>query len=139
MPDPYQVLGIQPGATRDEITRGYRQALMHAHPDHGGTRAQFDLVQGAHAWLMASLDANPAPPAPAPAPHPRPNPPRPAPTGPASWPDAQPSHTDHQDAPGSDAAGQWDPEVEQPGGLRRGAGAPRRGMPVQERRRWWQD
>lgn len=136
MPDPYQVLGIQPGATRDEISRGYRQALLRAHPDHGGTRAQFDLVQGAHVWLMASLDAEPTAPVPEPVSHPRSNP---ASAGSASWPGAQTSTTSRQSAPGPGSGGGWGSDAEQLGGLRRGAGAPRRGMPVQERRRWWQD
>jgi DnaJ-domain-containing protein 1 len=31
--DPYQVLGVNVGASREDIVRAYRRAVYHAHPD----------------------------------------------------------------------------------------------------------
>jgi curved DNA-binding protein CbpA len=33
----YQVLGLQPGASLDEIRQAYRTLMKKLHPDHGGT------------------------------------------------------------------------------------------------------
>lgn len=33
----YEVLGIEPGASTNEIRRAYHRAALGAHPDHGGT------------------------------------------------------------------------------------------------------
>ena len=35
--NPYDVLGVRPTATQDEIDAAYRQKARHAHPDAGGS------------------------------------------------------------------------------------------------------
>jgi curved DNA-binding protein CbpA len=47
---PYEVLGVRADANPDELRQGYRRALRRAHPDTGGSTAQFDAVQ--RAWIQ---------------------------------------------------------------------------------------
>jgi hypothetical protein len=46
--NPYEVLGVAPNASDDELKRAYRKRLREAHPDTGGSSAEFDRVQ--QAW-----------------------------------------------------------------------------------------
>ncbi len=46
--DLYAVLGVDPGASQDEIKRAYRRKARECHPDAGGDEEQFKEVQ--HAW-----------------------------------------------------------------------------------------
>lgn len=47
--NPYDVLGVSPTASDDALKRAYRLRLRQAHPDTGGSAAEFDAVQ--RAWL----------------------------------------------------------------------------------------
>ena len=47
---PYEVLGVSPSATEDELRRAYRRRLRETHPDTGGVAAEFTAVQ--LAWEM---------------------------------------------------------------------------------------
>jgi curved DNA-binding protein CbpA len=38
MPDPYQILGLSPGATREQIKKAYRRKVMECHPDKNPSR-----------------------------------------------------------------------------------------------------
>jgi molecular chaperone DnaJ len=44
---PYEVLGIVPSASADEVRRAYRRRLRETHPDTGGSAARFHAVQSA--------------------------------------------------------------------------------------------
>jgi curved DNA-binding protein CbpA len=33
----YQILGLQPGASREDIQSAYRRLIQRVHPDHGGS------------------------------------------------------------------------------------------------------
>ena len=51
--NPYQVLGVRPGASRHDLRRAWRQRALETHPDHGGDDASFSLVHRAYASLSA--------------------------------------------------------------------------------------
>lgn len=42
---PYEVLGVNSGATQDELRRAYRKLMRETHPDTGGDAARFTAVQ----------------------------------------------------------------------------------------------
>ena len=55
MADPYQILGLSPGATREQIKKAYRRKVMECHPDkNASTEAQalFIRVTEAYEFLM---------------------------------------------------------------------------------------
>lgn len=47
----YEVLGVGPDATRDEIRTAFRRLIRQVHPDHGGSDALFRRVNEAYATL----------------------------------------------------------------------------------------
>ena len=51
MKDYYNILGLQPTASEDEIRQAYKRLAMKHHPDRGGDQAQFQEVQEAHSVL----------------------------------------------------------------------------------------
>jgi len=55
-PDPYQaargLLGLEPGFNRTALSRAYKQAMKHAHPDVGGTTRKAQAVNAARELLM---------------------------------------------------------------------------------------
>jgi DnaJ-class molecular chaperone len=46
--DPYEALGVQKGATDEEVKKAYRKLAMKHHPDKGGDPEQFKKIQGAY-------------------------------------------------------------------------------------------
>jgi curved DNA-binding protein len=51
MQNPYQTLGVNQGATPDEIKRAYRRLASQHHPDKGGDKVKFQEVQRAYDTL----------------------------------------------------------------------------------------
>lgn len=49
--DYYQILGLQPTASADEIKKAYRSLAMKHHPDRGGDQAKFKDISVAHDTL----------------------------------------------------------------------------------------
>lgn len=46
--DPYKVLGLQPGASKEEAKKAYRKLAMKHHPDRGGDESKFKEVTEAY-------------------------------------------------------------------------------------------
>lgn len=53
MESPFDVLGVDEGADDGEIQRAYRERMKDAHPDQGGSAAEFQLVRAAYEKLLA--------------------------------------------------------------------------------------
>jgi curved DNA-binding protein len=51
MQDHYQTLGVQRGATDDEIKKAYRKQAAKHHPDRGGDKAEFQKIEEAYRTL----------------------------------------------------------------------------------------
>ena len=49
---PYQILGITPNTSQEERKKRYRQLVRQNHPDNGGNREAFELVQ----WAWGCLE-----------------------------------------------------------------------------------
>ncbi|MFB6128192.1 MAG: ferredoxin Fer, partial [Halorhabdus sp.] len=52
MPSPFEVLRIDRTASEDAIHRAYRRRVKTAHPDQGGSAAEFQAVQSAYEELL---------------------------------------------------------------------------------------
>ncbi len=54
-PDPYQILGVSPGATDDELRTAYRRLVQLHHPDHNHGSAEstrrFEEIERAYAQI----------------------------------------------------------------------------------------
>lgn len=57
MASPFAVLGLDPGADEEAIEQAYRRRVKEAHPDHGGSVAEFVEVREAYAQLRAGQPA----------------------------------------------------------------------------------
>ena len=55
MRDPYEILGIQRGATLDEVKAAYRRASKRAHPDMGGSHQAMVELNTAYAFILSEL------------------------------------------------------------------------------------
>jgi len=53
---PYDVLGIDADADEDAVVRAYRRGVKDAHPDHGGSLAEFERVRRAYEHITAGRD-----------------------------------------------------------------------------------
>ena len=50
----YAVLGLQPGASKEDIRRAHRHLSQRLHPDHGGNDALCSLINQARDVLLKS-------------------------------------------------------------------------------------
>ena len=51
MKDYFNILGLDPGASEDDIRRAYKRLAMQHHPDRGGDQGKFQEIQEAHSVL----------------------------------------------------------------------------------------
>jgi curved DNA-binding protein CbpA len=56
---PFDVLGLDPDADDAAIKAAYRERVLEAHPDHGGSPEEFKAVREAYEELKASAGASP--------------------------------------------------------------------------------
>jgi len=55
--DPFDVLGVDPGADEDAVERAYRERVKEAHPDQGGSAAEFRRVRDAYEAIVSGMAA----------------------------------------------------------------------------------
>lgn len=55
MRDPYDILGIERGASLDEIKAAYRRASKAKHPDLGGSHEEMTELNTAYAYILSEL------------------------------------------------------------------------------------
>lgn len=46
--DPYNILGVDQSATKEEIDKAFREKVKQTHPDHGGSNEEFIKVMAAY-------------------------------------------------------------------------------------------
>jgi DnaJ domain len=54
--DPYVILGVPRGCTRDEVSKAFRTLVHYAHPDHGGEDRSFLEIRAAYEQILEDLD-----------------------------------------------------------------------------------
>jgi hypothetical protein len=57
--NPYDVLGVRPGASADEVRAAWRRKVLTAHPDRGGDEAAFAEALEAYQALGGGSVARP--------------------------------------------------------------------------------
>jgi ferredoxin len=57
--DPFDVLGVDPGADEEAIERAYRKRVKEAHPDHGGSQRAFERVRAAYDAIQSGAATTP--------------------------------------------------------------------------------
>jgi curved DNA-binding protein len=57
--NPYQILGLNPGASEEEVKKAYRKLAMKHHPDRGGDEAEFKRIKEAYENITAGNAYNP--------------------------------------------------------------------------------
>jgi ferredoxin len=50
---PFEILGVDPDANDEEIVRAYRERVIEAHPDQGGSRREFRAVKTAYEQIKS--------------------------------------------------------------------------------------
>jgi len=50
---PFDILGVDPDADDAEVVEAYRQRVLEAHPDHGGSASEFRAVQSAYEQILS--------------------------------------------------------------------------------------
>lgn len=53
MASPFEILGIEADADEETVEQAYRERIIEAHPDHGGSTHEFQLVRTAYKELKA--------------------------------------------------------------------------------------
>ncbi len=46
--DPFEILGVEPNATKDEVKRAFKKKAWKAHPDHGGSNEEMMKVNASY-------------------------------------------------------------------------------------------
>jgi hypothetical protein len=59
--DPFELLGIDPASTIDDVHRARRRLAKRAHPDHGGDAARMQEINAAADAALLALITRPAP------------------------------------------------------------------------------
>jgi hypothetical protein len=53
--DPYEILGVKRGASRDEIRAAFRRKAKELHPDHGGPNEEMVELNTAYAFILNQM------------------------------------------------------------------------------------
>ncbi|AFK19544.1 2Fe-2S iron-sulfur cluster binding domain-containing protein [Haloferax mediterranei ATCC 33500] len=56
MDTPFEILRLDPDADEDELVDAYRRRVKEAHPDHGGSADEFQLVRAAYEAIRAGYE-----------------------------------------------------------------------------------
>jgi hypothetical protein len=58
--DPHAVLGVPRSVSRAALKRAFRARAQATHPDHGGSRAEFEAIVTAYETLLATAPSDAA-------------------------------------------------------------------------------